>query len=223
MLEGISNMMARIQAIQKRVRGLSSLHKKRQKSFHEMLKKTADPTGINNNKTAKNVTGAAQTKKTGRTLLEAGVEKQPAGSVGRSAAAYRNTAAATSGTAYDKLITAAANKHNLPFALIKAVIRQESNFNPKAVSKAGAQGLMQLMPQTAKILNVKSVFDPAQNIEGGSKYLADMLKKYSGRVELALAAYNAGPGAVDRAGGIPDYPETRNYVNRVLTWYKQFS
>lgn len=220
MLEGISNMMARIQAIQKKMRGIAAMHRKRQQSFHEMLKQTANPAG---NPAVRNK--PAQPSKNGSaSLIDAGVEKGKKTAGNQSAAAaYRTTAAAGAESRYDRLIQAAAKKHNLPFALIKAVIRQESNFNPKAVSHAGAQGLMQLMPGTSKLLQVSSVFDPAQNIDGGSRYLSDMLKKYSGRVDLALAAYNAGPGAVDKAGKIPDYPETVNYVKQVLSWYRQFS
>ena len=116
---------------------------------------------------------------------------------------------------FEELIEAAAKRHNLPAQLIKAVIWAESNFDPKAVSSAGAKGLMQLMDATAKALGVEDSFDPAQNIEGGVTYLRRLLDRY-GDVSLALAAYNAGPGAVDRYGGIPPYAETQTYVRRVL-------
>jgi soluble lytic murein transglycosylase-like protein len=116
---------------------------------------------------------------------------------------------------FDGIIDHAATMFNIPAKLIKSVIQKESNFNPNAVSHAGASGLMQLMPATASGLGVKNIFDPSENIIAGSKYLRQMLDRYDDNIELALAAYNAGPGNVDKYGGIPPFKETQNYVRKV--------
>lgn len=124
---------------------------------------------------------------------------------------------------YDTIINRAAGKFNLDIALIKAVIKAESNFNHQAVSRAGAKGLMQLMPQTASALKVEDVFHPGDNIEGGARYLRYLLNLYKGNLTLALAAYNAGEGAVAKYNyGVPPYRETQNYVRRVLTLYESY-
>lgn len=116
-------------------------------------------------------------------------------------------------------IKEACEKFGVEEKLIKAVVKQESGFNPNAVSRTGAKGLMQLMPKTASALGVKDVFNPKENIEGGVKYLKQMLDKYNGNKILALAAYNAGPGAVDKYSGVPPYKETQNYVKSILAQY----
>ena len=119
---------------------------------------------------------------------------------------------------YQAEIAAAAKKYNIPEKLITAVMKQESNFNPAAISGAGASGLMQLMPATAKFLGVKDRFDPEQNIMGGAKYLRQMLNQFDNNIETALAAYNAGPGNVKKYGGIPPFQETQNYVKKVMNY-----
>lgn len=114
-----------------------------------------------------------------------------------------------------------ARRHGLDPRLVRAVIYVESGEDPRAVSPKGAQGLMQLMPGTAGDLGVGNPFRPRENIQGGVSYLAALLQRFGGNVELALAAYNAGPGAVERHGGIPPYPETQRYVKRVLDVYRR--
>lgn len=121
---------------------------------------------------------------------------------------------------YDDIIKRAAEVYNIPEKLINSVIKQESNFNPAALSTAGAAGLMQLMPGTAKYLGVTNILDPEQNVMGGAKYLRQMLDQFDNNLETAIAAYNAGPGAVKKHGGIPPYKETQNYVQKVLNYYQ---
>ena len=123
---------------------------------------------------------------------------------------------------YDGLILLTALEHDVPPALVKAVIAAESLFDTDAVSRKGAQGLMQLMPTTASKLGVADPFSADQNVRGGVRYLREMLDRY-GDMRRALAAYNAGPKAVDRYHGIPPYPETRAYVQRVMTYYRDYN
>jgi membrane-bound lytic murein transglycosylase MltF len=122
----------------------------------------------------------------------------------------------------DDMITRHASNNGLDPMLVKSVVRAESNFNPAAISPAGAEGLMQLMPGTAKSLGVRNPFDPEQNIAGGTSYLRSLINKF-GSTELGVAAYNAGPGAVSKYGGIPPYKETQNYVNKVMSYKNNHS
>ncbi len=120
-----------------------------------------------------------------------------------------------------RIVHETAARHRVDPALVMAVIQAESAWQPAAISRKGAQGLMQLTPGTAGDLGVKNAFDPAQNVNGGVKYLSMLLERYHGDLDLALAAYNAGPTAVDRARGVPNYPETRAYVQKVTHTYFQ--
>jgi Transglycosylase SLT domain len=119
----------------------------------------------------------------------------------------------------EKLVREAAERHRMDPALVRAVIETESNWNPKAFSHKGAGGLMQLIPTTAQRYGAYDVFDPQQNIDAGVKYLRTLLERYNGNLDLALAAYNAGEGAVDRAHGVPGFRETREYVQKVQNAY----
>lgn len=154
------------------------------------------------------ITNVPTTPKYKWIMRETGVKAQP-----KKAFYYRG---------YDDMIKEAAVRHGVDPALAKAVAKAESNFNAQAVSWKDARGLMQLLPETARRLGVKDIHDPAENIDGGVRHLGRLLKLFSYDVKLAVAAYNAGENAVLRYGSIPPYPETRNYVKRVLLYYKTY-
>jgi soluble lytic murein transglycosylase-like protein len=125
-------------------------------------------------------------------------------------------------TRYDSFIREAATLYQIPEALVRAVIRVESDFDPRAVSPANARGLMQMIPETAERMMVSDIFDPRQNIFGGVRYLRVLANTFNGDLSLTVAAYNAGEGAVMRHGGIPPYPETQDYVVKVVGYYRQY-
>lgn len=124
---------------------------------------------------------------------------------------------------YDHVISEASQAHGVPFSLLKALIKTESDFNPRAVSNAGARGLMQLMPENIKMLKIKNPFDPRENIMGGTQYLKQLISRFNGRLRLALAAYNAGPAVVEKYKRIPPFRETENFVKQVMEYYSLFN
>ncbi|MEI0518902.1 lytic transglycosylase domain-containing protein [Brachyspira murdochii] len=152
-----------------------------------------------------------------------GVYEENTNNFARAINAYKKASVESFPTKYDDIIKEAAEKYSLPENLIKAVIKQESNYVPNAVSHKGAVGLMQIMPQTGVGLGVtdkEMLKDPYTNIMAGSKYLSQMLNRYDGRLDLSLSAYNAGPNLVDRLKRIPNIEETQNYVKNIIGYIK---
>jgi len=136
--------------------------------------------------------------------------------------ATRLDSGSSANMAFDELIRSASGRYHVDPDLIRAVIKTESDFNTNARSNKGAMGLMQLMPETARLHNVSDAYDPNENVEGGVRHLRMLLERYQGDLELSLAAYNAGAGAVEKHGGIPPYNETREYIRKVLRFYDTF-
>ena len=169
---------------------------------------------------SRQLTSIEQTFMRALQTLTKSVESTASSDIASSVPANNSGAVSRGPSPYDGLIRRAANRNDLGPALLGAVVRQESGFDPNARSSAGAMGLMQLMPDTARSLGVKNAFDPAQNVEGGAKLLRGLIDRYSGRLDLALAAYNAGSGAVDKYHGVPPYAETRDYVHSILADYR---
>ncbi|MDD3238272.1 MAG: lytic transglycosylase domain-containing protein [Candidatus Gastranaerophilales bacterium] len=156
------------------------------------------------------------------TMAEKNVEAAESPSEKIFSPAVNDTTKSSTRKDIDSLIDKYAEKNNLDASFVKALVKQESGFNPKARSHCGAMGLMQLMPATAMSLGVNNAYDAEQNIAGGTKYLRGLLDRFDGNKEFALAAYNAGPGAVNKYGGIPPYNETKNYVKNVMANYQNF-
>ena len=158
-------------------------------------------------------------------MVQAALDAQnadPAAAQGASPAVAASAPAMVPPEQIDKLVSANASAMNVDPALVKAIIANESGFNANATSNVGAQGLMQLMPGTASGLGVTNSYDPAQNVWGGTKYIKGLLDRFNGDTRLAIAAYNAGPGAVEKYSGVPPYAETQNYVQNVLASYEKY-
>ncbi len=124
---------------------------------------------------------------------------------------------------YRRFIDEAARRHGISTALLKAIIKVESDYNPRAISRKGAKGLMQIMPENFAVCNIDNPFDPRQNIMGGTRFLKSLIERFGGDLTKAVAAYNAGAGAVERSNGIPPIEETRNYVSKVLRLYRRYN
>jgi len=148
------------------------------------------------------------------------VEEVPSGAAALYDLSYRAARKPLFDSAFDVLIEGEARKRNIDASLVSALIRAESNYEPRAVSRKGARGLMQLMPATARRLSVRRPFDPAANIAGGVRYLRELVDRFGDRPDLVLAAYNAGEQAVEAYGGVPPFRETVAYVNRILSWWR---
>ena len=158
----------------------------------------------------KRLLGAAPARRTGQPLVDPDISPDNRELIG---------SRAITSAELDKIIADAAERHNVDANLVRAVVKVESNFNPSARSRKGAMGLMQLMPATARNLNVSDPYDPQQNVDAGVRHLKQLLDIYNGDLNRSLAAYNAGAGAVDRSNGVPPYAETRNYVRKIKSLY----
>jgi soluble lytic murein transglycosylase-like protein len=194
MIESVHDIYSRIKFLQDNARNLNSFKPDRVKEFEEMMMKL--------NKSNNDVTLKTKDNDIHPLLKSEKVEKKELIDTDNKAS-------------IDQAIKMASKRYNVSEDLIRAVIRTESNYDPHAVSRAGAMGLMQLMPRTMLELGVQKPFDIYQNIDGGVRYLKMMLERYDGDLDKSLAAYNAGPDLVDRVNGIPDIEETKNYVAKI--------
>lgn len=226
-VEGIQSVYARIDAIERKMHSLDAdaYYNEKKKTFADYLKaKLGEDFGLGAEalQAKQSVTALSSVESVSDSSVN-GVDVSESAR-GMKTYALREAADEVK-TAYDDIIAAASKKYGIPETMIKAVIKQESNYNPNAVSAKGAQGLMQLMPQTAAELGIdpKNAFDPETNIFGGTNYLNQMLTRYDNNWINALAAYNAGPNAVDRYSGVPDFSETQDYVKRVLNLYGTYN